>query len=129
MTLDECKKIHKDMWQYIVDNESKYLKDLPGHIQDARKGRIRHMLKQSYCAIHNLDLRYDCAICQYAHEQYLKTGNGTCCICKFCPIKWNNKSKYYDAAFDLFYCEYEGQSWMTEPAELIRDLLFKEDNK
>lgn len=58
MTLEECKKLHKDMWEFVKEKENLTDED-------------RHYLKASYCALNGERLVNHCALCSYAQQKHL----------------------------------------------------------
>ena len=123
MTLEDCKRIHRDMWNYIAGAE-------------ARNSNLRRKyLKDDFCSRNKLYLDNNCALCGYALEQY--SAYNKCAIfgvspdvCEFCPVIWGTEGEKQG-----YYCEreFDGSSdsidWRHSKADNIRDITWKDEVK
>ena len=123
MTLEDCKRIHRDMWNYIAG------------VEERNNNLSRKYLKKDFCSRSRLCLINDCALCQYAVEQYNESNK---CIsfsvspdvCKFCPALWGTEEETYG-----YYCEreFDGSSdsidWRHSKADDIRDITWKDEEE
>ena len=121
MTLEDCKRIHRDIWDYIAGAEAR------------NSNRKRKYLKDDFCSRSKLYLHNSCALCEYALEQYNAYNN---CIrfsvsqdvCQFCPTLWGTEGEKRG-----YYCEREvgGYSdsidWRHSKAVDIRDIKWKDE--
>ena len=123
MTLEDCKRIHRDMWNYIAGAEER------------NNNLRRKYLKDDFCLRSGLYLPNDCALCQYALEQYNVYNNCTIFdvsqdVCEFCPAIWGTEGENRG-----YYCESEvdGSSdsidWRHSKADDIRDIKWKDKVK
>ena len=121
MTLEDCKRIHRDMWNYIAGAEER------------DNNCSRKYLKDDFCYRSKLYLNNSCALCKYALEQYNAYNNCTKfnvsqAVCEFCPALWGTEREKYG-----YYCESEvdGSSdsidWRHSKAVDIRDIKWKDE--
>ena len=121
MTLEDCKRIHRDMWNYIAGAEER------------NSNLKRKYLKDDFCSRSRLYFPNDCALCEYALEQY--NAYNKCIIfdvspdvCEFCPALWGTEGEQRG-----YYCESEvgGYSdridWLHSKAVDIRDIKWKDE--
>lgn len=119
MTLKECKKIHKEMWEYVRDNMP-----IEPALDTAHK---RNLLKFEFCDKTNLSLANNCACCEYARESSgLQNFCGSCC--QFCPAVWGtekgNLEDYFCDTLDPdFLC------WQASNFEDIINIKWKEEEE
>ena len=123
MTLEDCKRIHRDMWNYIAGAE-------------ARNSNLRRKyLKDDFCSRSKLYLDNSCALCEYALEQYNAYNKCTIFgvspdVCEFCPAIWGTEGEKQG-----YYCEreFDGSSdsidWRHSKADNIRDITWKDEVK
>lgn len=110
MTLDECKKIHKDMWEFVKEQENLT------HIG-------RDYLKKRYCVENDLHLLNNCALCSYAKQKALEQDNYVYSkLCKYCPAIWGTENICHS-----FYCESEHLNWMDSPCDDIIGIKWKDE--
>ena len=123
MTLEDCKRIHRDMWNYIAGAEER------------NNNLRRKYLKDDFCSRSRSFLINGCALCQYALERYNAYNNCTIFnvssdVCEFCPALWGTEREKYG-----YYCESEvdGPSdridWRHSKAVDIRDIKWKDEVK
>ena len=123
MTLEDCKRIHRDMWNYIAGAEER------------NNNLRRKYLKDHFCSRSRSFLINGCALCQYALERYNAYNNCTIFnvssdVCEFCPALWGTEREKYG-----YYCESEvdGPSdridWRHSKAVDIRDIKWKDEVK
>lgn len=121
MTLEDCKRIHRDMWNYIASAEER------------NNNLSRKYLKGDFFSRSHIYLVNDCALCQYALEQYNE--NNKCIIlgvspdvCEFCPALWGTEGEKHG-----YYCEREFDEsfrsidWRHSTAVDIRDITWKDE--
>ena len=116
MTLEECKKIHKDMWEFVKEQEN-----LTYEYVD------RHYLKASYCAENGLHLVNHCALCSYAQQKAFEQGNYALYSdkCQYCPAIWGTEN-----ICNSFYCESssdEHLNWWDSPCDDIIGIKWKDE--
>lgn len=123
MTLDDCKRIHHDMWNYIAGAEDRTHHSLS-----------RSYLKDDFCARNHLLFSNNCALCEYALDQY-NAHHDECVafsvshdVCTFCPALWGTEGDQYG-----YYCEHEVDGsaeridWRYSKADDIRDIKWKDE--
>ena len=115
MTLEECKKLHKDMWEFVKEQENLTPED-------------RHHIKAKYCAENGVHLVNNCALCSYAQqkasEQYDYVYPN---MCQYCPAIWGS-----EISCDSFYCEsdIDGHlNWYDSPCDDIIGIKWKDEVK
>lgn len=122
MTLDECKRIHHDMWNYIAGAE-----DRNNNSEDHSSSRS--YLKDDFCVRSHLYFSNSCALCEYALAQY--NAHNKCTrfsvshdVCAFCPALWGT-----EADKGGYYCERGAESidWRYSKADDIRDIKWKDE--
>lgn len=117
MTLEECKKLHKDMWEFVKEQENLTHED-------------RHYLKASYCAENGMHLLNHCALCSYAQQKAFEQGDYEYDnMCQYCPAIWGTED-----ICDTFYCEYyriypiaEHLNWRHSPCDDIIGIKWKDE--
>lgn len=126
MTLEDCKRIHRDMWNYIAGAE-----DRNTNSEDHSSSRL--YLKDDFCKRSHLYLNNSCALCKYALDQYNAHNKDTrFCIsndvCAFCPVLWGTEVEK-----NGYYCESEVDGspgsidWRYSKASDIRDITWKDE--
>lgn len=130
MTLDECKRIHRDMWNYIVGAEDR------NETNSADHSLHRIHLKDDFCSKSQLSLSNNCALCEYALDQYHIHHNKdmrfsiSYDVCTFCPAIWGTEVDQYG-----YYCERGKKDdglannidWRQSKADAIRDIKWKDE--
>lgn len=113
MTLEECKKLHKNMWEFVKEQENSTYKD-------------RHYLKATYCALNGVWLVNHCALCSYARQKAFEQGNYAYSdMCQYCPAIWGTEN-----ICDSFYCEsdIDGHlNWNDSPCDDIIGIKWKDE--
>lgn len=133
MTLDECKRIHRDMWNYIAEAEERTIYI---GIGDDRSS-IRTELKSDFCSRSNMTMNNSCALCEYAldyanqkddESTYFSVSHN---VCQYCPAVWGAENDLYG-----YYCE-RGMlksderrlDWRCSKASDIRDIKWKDEEE
>lgn len=115
MTLEECKKLHKDMWEFIKEQENLTHEDRP-------------CLKEIYCDRKCVLLLNSCALCSYAQQKAFEQGNYAYSdMCQYCPAVWGTED-----ICDSFYCESnidEHLNWKNSPCDDIIGIKWKDEVK
>ena len=128
LDLEQCKQIHRDMWEYVKQH------------RDMDDGRDRGISKRIFCEINKLRLLNYCALCEYARQQFLKNNNNNQDavlwgenLCKYCPALWGNEDKT-----DSYYCEYgihdedcddEELNWIISKCDDIINIKWKDEEE
>lgn len=93
MTLEECKILHRRMWDYIREIDV----DWKDAFRDVRAERNR--VKRDFMAdkvFNNIYLLNHCALCEYARQQYILNENPLTSrrdtICYYCPAVWGTEN-------------------------------------
>lgn len=111
MTFEECKKLHKDMWEFVKKQEN---------LTHGGRG----YLKKRYCVENGLHLLNNCALCSYAKQKALEQDDYVYSkMCKYCPAIWGTENIYHS-----FYCESdedEHLNWMNSPCDNIIEIKWK----
>lgn len=111
MTLEECKKLHKDMWEFVKKHE---------------KHTDRPHLKANYCVKNGVNLVNHCALCDYAQRKAYEQGDFEYSdMCQYCPAIWGTEN-----ICDSFYCEsnIDGHlNWEDSPCDDIIGIKWKEE--
>lgn len=115
MTLEECKKLHKDMWEFVKEQENLTHEN-------------RQYLKASYCAENGVQLINKCALCQYAKQKAVERGvYAYFGMCQFCPAIWGTEN-----ICDSFYCECNKHghlNWHDSSCDDIIGIKWKDEVK
>lgn len=115
MTLEECKKLHKDMWEFVKKQEN-------------LTGAGRYYIKERYCAKNGVYLLSHCALCSYARQKAFEKGvYARSDICRYCPAIWGTEN-----ICDSFYCEsdIDGHlNWNDSPCDDIINIKWKDEVK
>lgn len=106
------------MWNYIAGAEGRTHFSLS-----------RSYLKDDFCTRNHLLFSNNCALCEYALDQYNANTNYigfsvSPDVCAFCPALWGT-----EADKGGYYCERGGESidWRYSKAEDIRDIKWKDE--
>lgn len=113
LSREEAIKSHRDMWNYIAEQEAEDREDT---------FKIRDLLKSDYIKSKdpNHTMYNDCYLCEYAVQQYQKyLENREDHVrfgghCNYCPLDWKSEQ-------DKYMCE-DKISWLESPASVIANL-------
>lgn len=125
MTLEECKEIHKEIWDYIAHSYN-FIENYT--IYNRGKIKLITDLKRNICDKKGFNLKHDCALCQYT--------SGRTYDCKSCPALWGTED-----ATDKYYCEYatleqlekakeDGtylRNWFLSNPEEVKNIKWKDE--
>lgn len=107
-TKEEIIKLHKEMWQYIVDEEKKLGRSYP--LTTESDIHYRLYLKDEWLELnHYSDVYNNCFLCEYGYDK------DTCC--GECPGKWTKPG--------FIACEASSDpnlKWTTADPAYIRDI-------
>lgn len=119
LTLDECKRLHRDMWDYISNQHNNV------GIRD------RNELKASFISNNdgNRMVANHCYLCQYAAEQAKAKGYNR--ICKYCPALWGSENFTKNGYCEFSYFdEFDSDimiDWIESDPAKVRDVPFKDE--
>lgn len=116
MTLEECKKLHKDMWEFVKKQEN------------LTPEESRNYIKAKYCAENDVHLVNHCALCSYAQQKAFEQHDYAYPnMCQYCPAIWGS-----EISCDSFYCEsdIDGHlNWNDSPCDDIIGIKWKDEVK
>lgn len=132
MKLDECKRIHRAMWNYIAGTEKRTI-----YIGFAdNRSSIRTELKYDFCARSNMTLKNSCALCEYALDYANQKDDESTHfsvspdVCQYCPAVWGT-----EVDTNGYYCERDVDEsseiidWRYSKASDIRDIKWKDEEE
>ncbi len=113
LSLEECKKIHTEMWNFIKKTTISNSCDTV---------MIRYQAKKYFCKMHHYDLLNNCALCEYAHN--ICPDN----YCSHCPALWGTEDFLTD-----FFCDDESSDeilcWQFGNLDDIINIKWKEEEE